>query len=106
MRPRSDPKLRRWYRRNNRRFFGGRLTGNVLLIYETVPGAFGDCLLMPDGYFRIRVNPIPGTGHRTHRFTLIHEMAHVKLWPDTGHGATFDAEMMRLANTGALKGLW
>lgn len=106
-RPRSDRQLRRWYRDYNRRHFGGKLPADVAIVYETVAGAFGDCLKMADGWFRIRINPDLNIGRRSRRFTLVHEMAHVKLWDrNQRHGPVFDAEMLRLANAGAMKGLW
>lgn len=40
------------------------------------------------------------------RMTLLHEMAHMALWPDRKHGKKFTAEMLRLAQLGAFDKLW
>lgn len=40
------------------------------------------------------------------RLTLLHEMAHLHLFPYRYHGKKFDAEMLRLAAHGAFSGLW
>lgn len=46
-------------------------------------------------------------GHRSLALiTLLHEMAHVKLYPYKHHGKKFDLEMLRLAASGAFNGLW
>jgi hypothetical protein len=106
-RPRSDRQLRRWYRNYNIRYFGGKLPATISLIYETTDRCFGDCWLTPQGWFRIRVDPDRNFGRQSRRFTLLHEMAHVNLWGfNHHHGPIFNAEMLRLANAGAMKGLW
>lgn len=102
----SDPQLKRWFRRYNRRYFDGTLPSDVRISYCWVTKAHGNCSLDPDGKFHIRINP-DSTGTREgRRFTLLHEMVHVKLWPVCTHGKAFDAEMLRLAKAGAMRGLW
>lgn len=45
---------------------------------------------------------------RQWKFTLLHEMVHLKLRNETGsfHGHKFQKEMKRLASMGAFRGLW
>jgi len=46
---------------------------------------------------------------RVTRGTLLHEMAHLKLWkkyPKENHGNIFNKEMKRLAKVGAFRNLW
>jgi len=43
------------------------------------------------------------------KFTLLHEMVHVKQRPsdnENAHGQKFDEEMLRLAFRGAFRGIW
>jgi len=54
----------------------------------------------------IRLNPLIRPFRSLYKMVLLHEMAHIKLWPWCHHGKKFDAEMLRLAAEGALKGLW
>lgn len=103
---RSDRQLRRWYRDYNRRYFGGRLPVDTVCYYSTVDHCYGDCACDAAGRFTIRVNPDITSRRCSRRFTLLHEMAHVAVWPRRTHGKYFDSEMLRLANAGALKGLW
>jgi hypothetical protein len=106
-RPRSDRQLRRWYRLYNRKYFRGKLPSSIFIVYETVERAYGDCWVTPEGWFRIRVNPDLCVGRSARRFTLMHEMVHVDLWGvNDRHGPIFDAQMLRLAAAGAMKGLW
>jgi hypothetical protein len=66
-----------------------------------------------DGTYAIRINRHYKDRNewRTGMLTLLHEMAHFKLaGKDTGRGICnsrmFNQEMKRLANAGALNGLW
>lgn len=110
----SDPCLSRWYRLFNRRYFQGELpVENVLLCWEPVEECDADCTKVHEAVtdketddFLIRIDPIFRTAERVAKMTLLHEMVHVKLWPQTSHGARFQREVMRLAAVGAFRGLW
>jgi hypothetical protein len=102
----SDPQLKRWFREYNRKHFDGALPANTICVYQTIEGAHGTCIRGGDSIFVIRINPDFPRCRAKRRFDLLHEMVHVKLWPSISHGKAFDAEMLRLANAGALKGLW
>ncbi|HTV07820.1 MAG TPA: SprT-like domain-containing protein [Candidatus Aquilonibacter sp.] len=102
----SDRQLRRWYRDFNRRFFGGCLPSDADVLYAPVDGAHGDALVESNGEFTVRINPACAIDWRIVRMTLLHEMAHLKLWPYRAHGERFEKEMQRLACAGAFKGLW
>lgn len=45
-------------------------------------------------------------GTKLWKFTLLHEMCHLKHGVTAGHGPKFEAEMLRLARAGAFEGLW
>jgi predicted SprT family Zn-dependent metalloprotease len=102
----SDSQLRRWYRDYNRRFFGGALPADADVFYAPIDGAHGDALGESNGEFTLRINPACAIDLRVVRMTLLHEMAHLKLWPYRTHGPRFEQEMQRLAVAGAFKGLW
>lgn len=102
----SDPQLRRWYLGYNRELFGGELPEDtVAIMWEPCGGAVAETQPCDDGEFIIRVNPcLRGVGSKPHhscaRLALIHEMAHVKLLPNSRlayHGTKFDEEMQRLS---------
>jgi hypothetical protein len=102
----SDKHLRRWYREFNRRFFSAALPEDIDLLYAPVERCLADVTFCPAQEFVLRINPRYAIDTRVVRLTLLHEMAHVKLWPYRTHGPQFEAEMQRLANIGAFKGLW
>lgn len=58
-------------------------------------------------FFRVGINPSMKEGTTNALLlTLLHELAHVKLYPYMKHGKRFQDEMLRLASRGAMKGLW
>jgi predicted SprT family Zn-dependent metalloprotease len=54
----------------------------------------------------IRLNPVMRFESKVYKFTLLHEMVHVKLYPYRFHGKKFDQEMLRLACAGAFNSIW
>ncbi len=102
----SDPLLRKWYQTYNRKYFGGSLSDDVTLFWEQSSEVYGDCNEMPDGDMVIRINPAIMGFTPLWQLTLLHEMAHLKLWPYENHGKPFQVEMLRLAALGALKKIW
>lgn len=103
------------YRRYNKRFFDGKLPHDIPIKYVEVPknsfcglttmvavdGLVLQCIYL-DKALRDRDSLI--------KFSLLHEMVHVKLHPTStavdAHGKEFDDEMMRLAFRGAFHNLW
>jgi hypothetical protein len=55
---------------------------------------------------QIHIDPSRHHGNEQIRFTLLHEMAHVKLLPWRKHGKKFQDEMKRLAGRDAFEELW
>ncbi len=98
-------KLRRWYRDYNHRFFGDSLPADALIECVRIEGCWGRAMVS-DGRPVIHLSPRCRVCRSVAKMTLLHEMAHVKLWPVTTHGPQFQAEMQRLAAAGAMKGLW
>lgn len=102
----SDPTLKKWYQHYNRKYFGGELPDDVVLFWEQSSEIYGDCNEMADGEMVIRINPAIMGFAPLWQITLLHEMAHLKLWPYETHGKKFQNEMLRLATLGALKKIW
>lgn len=91
----SDRQLKRFYNEFNRKYFDGSLP-DCHVWWEPLGGAtFGDCLyLEEEKIWRIRINPFCGGWRSISKFTLLHEMIHIKAGPH--HGAKFDREVQRL----------
>lgn len=102
----SDKQLRRWYREYNQRWFSGELPESIDILYAPITGCLGDVIDCPAEDFIIRINPQCAFDTRMVRMILLHEMAHVAVWPYAWHGGKFQDEMQRLAALGAFKGLW
>lgn len=100
----SDPQLKRWYAKYNRLYFDGQLP-DAAVWWEPLASTYADCNLV-EGEWRIRINPSLSGWTAIWKLTLLHEMAHVNLWPNKRHGKKFHEEMMRLAGLGAFTGLW
>lgn len=54
----------------------------------------------------IRINKRLKFSSTLWKFSLLHEMNHLYVGRNRGHGPEFQKGMMRLAKIGALKGLW
>ena len=110
----SDRRLKRLYRHFNRRYFDGALPDSTEVWWEHVDGACADCDVDNCGLafdagsdsFMIRLNPDIGWSERNAKLALLHEMVHVKLYPNFNHGRRFQNEMIRLAALGAFDRLW
>ncbi len=99
-------RLRRWFREYNDRYFDGALPLSTCIGFASLEGCYGDCD-KKGGRFFIRIDRENCSRVKERRATLLHEMAHVKLWDVyRGHGRIFDIEMQRLAAAGAMRGLW
>jgi predicted metal-dependent hydrolase len=103
--PLTDKRLRRWYQTYNRVYFGGKLPTSAIVCIANVDGCWGQTF--HDGIrFAIEIAPQNAICVTVAKMTLLHEMAHVNLWPRTTHGPYFEREMQRLALAGAMRGLW
>ena len=99
-------RLRRWFREYNDRYFGGALPLPTRVRLASLEDCYGDCDKI-GGRFHLRIDRVNCSREKVRRATLLHEMAHVKLWDvHRGHGRIFDTEMQRLAVEGAMRGLW
>ena len=97
--------LRRWYAVYNHRYFNGELPADIDVFFARLRRCGGDCEIDRGGEFVVRIH-YRQKHYRTTKYTLLHEMVHVKLNPYGGHGPRFDEEMLRLAIAGAFHGLW
>jgi hypothetical protein len=109
--------LERIYRTYNKKFFDGTLPADTRVWWVRIKEADEKCCVhgvtlgLEDNEtkhlsFEIFINPDTHVDKSQLRMTLLHEMAHVKLYPYLGHGKRFEEEMTRLALRGAMKGLW
>lgn len=110
----SARQLRYWYRKWNKDYFNSELPDNVALWWEPVDGGVAECgyhTATPDGRVPegceayIRIDPAMRGKQSQWGMALLHEMAHIHLRHGQ-HGQKFEAEMLRLAEAGAMKGLW
>ena len=101
----NEEQLQWTFRDYNDRWFAGRLSDAAVRY-----GYLGDCYgQVCDGTldgFTITLNARYAHDERVIGMTLLHEMAHMALWPYKGHDKRFEKEMQRLALAGAFKGLW
>jgi len=97
--------LRRWYRDDNLKYFGGSLPDDTDIIYAPHKGCIGTSDEEDVGPF-ILISPEYAIEGRMTHMALLHEMVHLKLLPYKRHGERFQVEMLRLAKLGAFKNLW
>jgi hypothetical protein len=108
----SHGHLRKLYLNYRTRFFDNGIPEDTVVCWSAdIPKHLaGDTDLHTDvdghEFFVIRLNPVLREYIHYYKQTLIHEMCHVKLWPDKRHGRKFDAEMLRVACAGGLNKLW
>ena len=97
----SDLGLRRKYNAFNKRYFNGELPSNTVIWYEPCVRACGETVEI-DGAeeLGIKIDPSVLVFSRLLDQTVIHEMAHVRLWPLgyklKDHGNRWDEEIKRL----------
>jgi hypothetical protein len=109
----SDPALRRAYLKFNDTWFAGKLPPNVVVFWEPANGNLAETFEFEtlestggEPELGIRIDPTLRFAARLWKFTLLHEMCHVKTYSYLGHGKKFKKEMLRLANAGAFDNLW
>lgn len=100
-----DRELQRVYRDYNRRWFSNCLPHDVDCFFSPVEDCYG-LVQQENGGFILQINPKYAMEGRLWRLTLLHEQAHLSVWPYRRHGEPFQDEMKRLAMAGALKNLW
>ena len=93
----SDPELRAEFKKYNRLLFGNSLRSDVILYWDAMDGLDGELSdeIIP-GRFVIRINTAFAGWKNQWRICLIHEMAHLHLWPYELHGDPWDREIRRL----------
>lgn len=98
----SDPELAAEFRKYNRLLFGNSLRSDVILFWDALYDTDGngmdaeiDDRLIP-GRFAIRMNTALAGWKNQWRLCLIHEMAHLHLWPYENHGDQWDREIARI----------
>lgn len=101
-----DRNLRRWYREANARWFGGALPEDVDVLYAPYAGCSAVAMRDAGENFFIQINPAFALDRKMVQLALLHEMAHIALWPYKKHGQRFEDEMLRLAAAGAMRGKW
>lgn len=97
----TNAELLRYYRRYNRKYFGGELSA-VVVKFSDIP-EMGVCY---SGLEEIYISKKLRSWPKGAKGTLLHEMVHLKLPYRIMHGPRFDAEMLRLAKAGAFNGVW
>lgn len=113
----TDKALRGRYDKFNRKYFGNRLPkGKQVLVIWRKPFIAGHgaelCFPFEKNQPLVLVNPIlKKIGAENYSIqSLLHEMCHLHLWVQgksyKGHGWLFQNEMKRVANLGALRGIW
>lgn len=93
----SDPELLSEFKKYNRLLFGNSLRNDVILFWDAMDGLdaeIDDRLIK--GKFTIRMNTALAGWKNQWRICLIHEMAHLHLWPYEFHGEAWDREIQRL----------
>jgi hypothetical protein len=107
-----SPRLKKIYNTYNRKFFDNTLPHDTQIGYnDEMEGKHGLTLGIFDDesnhlFFFIYISPTTHSDKAQLKLTVLHECAHVKLYPYMKHGKRFEEEMYRLAGRGAMKGLW
>lgn len=95
----------------NDEYFGGKLPKNVTItLDETNSGFMASTMVHSDGTFWIQFNPKYTAAERVANITLLHEMCHIKVWPQThddmfadDHGPLWRGCMLSLDAQGAFR---
>ncbi len=108
----SDRQLKTWYCKFNRKYWNGELPEDTILYWEPLSADAGvTCPVfeVADGKFVIKIDPMYSGMKKVWKTILLHEMCHVRLWPNHSrheHGKIFQQEKDRIYALGALKDLW
>jgi len=105
--------LMRRFNKFNQLYFDGRLPEcQVGFDDELRPEILGELFGLTEEedttlkHFQIHIAPRVDQTTEQLLMTLLHEMAHLSLYPHVKHGKKFNAEMLRIANRGGFDGLW
>lgn len=85
----------------NRKYFNNELPPSTDLRWEPLKECMGYCTVD-----EIALDLGIRKWGAIWKFTLLHEMCHLKCGQKAAHGPKWQAEMLRLATAGAFKGLW
>lgn len=110
----SHGHLRKLYLNYRTAFFGSDISRDVACAWDVDIKSLAETefILHEDGELEgeleinIKLNPVIRFEPKVYKMTLLHEMAHVKLYPYLAHGKKFDQEMLRLACCGAFNSIW
>lgn len=92
----SDPKLKRYYKRYNKILFDGKLPSNAVIVWKTLKGRAGQTGV-EDGVSIIEMDTQYKKERTIWRVTLIHEMVHVAVYPYEKHGRRYLDELKRVS---------
>jgi hypothetical protein len=95
----SDPELMVEWRKYNRLLFGNSLRNDVILYWDSLSEEEADGEINDEiipGKFVIRIKAALAGWKNQWRIALIHEMAHLHIWPYQRHGEQWDREIVRL----------
>ena len=102
----SNPELKRWYRKINRLYFSGALPDNVVVHWDsTEPDVACTEKLDKDDptAYIITFNPKKNPTKSILLSSLLHEMVHVFLKFSDNHGPAFDKAHRMLVKKGAFR---
>lgn len=108
----QDYQLSRLYAKFNRLYFDTRLPANPVVGWDSTISSDQWAWTIHDNIegtqiLHIGLNPdLKKLPSQFKRLFLLHEMAHVAIWPYKHHGKKFQEEMQRLAVRGAFKDVW
>lgn len=106
----KDRELVEWYKKYNRRYFGGKLPPVPLAVFvrfsKIGEDSLGHSIWSLDRWQMIEISHDIQDWDRVVRKTLLHEMVHLSLPMRVEHGPKFQKAMLRLAKLGAFKELW
>jgi hypothetical protein len=106
----TEKQVQSLYKKYNQKFFDGKLPAEVPVKFVDMASTdyCGLTTMFSEPGLTLQVIYLD-TKLKAHtnllKFTLLHEMVHIKA-PSAEHGQDFDDEMMRLAFRGAFKGIW
>jgi hypothetical protein len=96
----SDPELKAAYRRYNRLLFGNSLRPDVITCWDVLEKPHRlDAELSDEivkGRFTLRIHEKFKEQKNQWVLLMIHEMAHLHVWPYDRHGEHYDREIERL----------
>lgn len=99
-----------WYSGYNESLFNNQLPRDTRVVWSDVDQTCGETFPRSDGGFLITISPSCNVTRAEALLTLIHEMVHIHQWYTNkafgAHGPMFEKEMIRIADSGALEGLW